>query len=1141
MNSFSKSKRLILPLLVLLIAGLVVPAVLAQETTAGLQGTVKDPSGAVVSGATVGVTSAALIGTKTVTTDAGGYFRFANLPPGSYTVTVTAPNFRSSKQDGVVLATGHLPSMDVTLQVGTASETVEVSGVAPIVDVTQSKVQTNVTEDVLASVPKGRSFQSVIQFAPGARSEPLQGGYQIDGASNSENSYLVEGQETASIQSGASATNIPMEFIQEVQIKSSGFEAEYGGALGGVVNVIQKRGSNQWHGNLVLSVRNQAFNAAPSRTLRYNPQLGTNGQFDTPVQSYQANKDRYTTLDPGFDVGGYLLKDRLWVFAAFVPDIDRETRTVNFAASSPNPGRIDFPYANTTYFSQARVDFLATQKIRLFGSWNYAYQKVMGNAWPGADNPYGLYNASSVQNRTNYNYQVGYVAPNVVYNTGADITLTPNLVATTRYGYTFTDYQDRGLPVGIRYQYRNSNYSYGGVAGTGKTALDGTAIPAAFALPSGYASIGANTAYLYDKFSRNSFSQDVAYFKKGWGTHNLKAGYQLNRLWNSAINGYNTAQAYIAYGTSYKPLVSNRAACAAITASNAAPKPGFPNGWGYRAPGTLGETDLGLVGGVSPLDAASGTRCQGLWGTVNFREYGEFGAASSFNHALYFQDAWTVGHGVTLNLGLRFDKESVPSYTTSFPGISFGFGQKAAPRLGASWDMFGNGKLKVYGSYGWFFDIMKYEMPKGSFGGNFWHDCVYAMDTPDWTTLVPARAANGHFCNASGGANFAGAAPTTLRFIENQDFRTYSNDPSAPGSFGPTGYIDPNLKPMKQHEYVFGADWAIRPTLALETRYSRKRLDRTIEDAGIFTPAGEQYYIINPGFSHDVQPIPATDCTACPTQPKAIRRYDGLEFRLTKRSSSKWFGSLSYTYSRLQGNYSGLTSTDVSDGGAFAARNSPNVDRNFDEPFMQFDAHGRVVDGPLATDRPHTFKAFGYYRLRWWKFETMLGAYQQWYSGTPLSTYMNVDGNPVFVEGRGKWVNYTQNASGTWVAGSVTSKRTAAFSQTDFNLVQEMHVSKTNEKLVAAFEANITNLFNQHSPLFYGQTPEGQGSAGIGPDIVANIPATSLSGYDYLTLMKGYNYTSLANDGALPLSGQYGIPYSFQAGRQIRFRIRFSF
>ena len=203
MNSKLTGRRLVLPLLLLLIVGLVVPAAFAQETTAGIQGTVKDPSGAVVSGATVEVTSPALIGKKTATTDSGGYFRFANLPPGTYTATVTAPNFRAFKQENISLEVGHLPSLEVTLQVGTASETVEVTGAAPIVDVTQSKVQTNVTEDVLQSVPKGRSFQSVIQFAPGARSEPLQGGYQIDGASNSENSYLVEGQETAAIRTGA--------------------------------------------------------------------------------------------------------------------------------------------------------------------------------------------------------------------------------------------------------------------------------------------------------------------------------------------------------------------------------------------------------------------------------------------------------------------------------------------------------------------------------------------------------------------------------------------------------------------------------------------------------------------------------------------------------------------------------------------------------------------------------------------------------------------------------------------------------------------------------------------------------------------------------------------------------------------------
>src|SRR5689334_13631581 len=105
MNSFSISKRLILSLVLLLIAGLVLPAALAQETTAGLQGTVKDPSGAVVSNATVEVTGTALIGKKIVVTDASGYYRFANLPPGTYTMLVSAPNFRSIKQENISLST----------------------------------------------------------------------------------------------------------------------------------------------------------------------------------------------------------------------------------------------------------------------------------------------------------------------------------------------------------------------------------------------------------------------------------------------------------------------------------------------------------------------------------------------------------------------------------------------------------------------------------------------------------------------------------------------------------------------------------------------------------------------------------------------------------------------------------------------------------------------------------------------------------------------------------------------------------------------------------------------------------------------------------------------------------------------------
>src|SRR5690349_13162713 len=117
----------------------ILPNAFSQETTAGLQGTVKDPSGAVVSGATVDATSPALIGKKTVTTYSGGYFRFAHLPPGSYALIITAASFRALERDDIDLGTGHLPSIDVVLRIGTAAGPVEVTGGAPIVAVTQSK------------------------------------------------------------------------------------------------------------------------------------------------------------------------------------------------------------------------------------------------------------------------------------------------------------------------------------------------------------------------------------------------------------------------------------------------------------------------------------------------------------------------------------------------------------------------------------------------------------------------------------------------------------------------------------------------------------------------------------------------------------------------------------------------------------------------------------------------------------------------------------------------------------------------------------------------------------------------------------------------------------------------------------------
>ena len=259
----------------------------AQETTGGIVGTVKDPSGASVPNATVSVTAPALVGTKTVQTDSSGNYRFANLPPSSYTLTVTATGFNTEKRT-FILEVGHLPTVDITLEVGKTTSVIEVTGAAPQIDTTTNVTTTNVTEDVIQSIPHGRSFQSVIQFAPAARNEPLMGnnsmggyggngtggsspgstanggnfGFSVAGGSDSENSYLVEGQETANLIGGYSHTSVPFDFIQEVEIKNSGIQAEHGGALGGVVNVIMKKGSNNYHGSVFAQFENDEIGRA---------------------------------------------------------------------------------------------------------------------------------------------------------------------------------------------------------------------------------------------------------------------------------------------------------------------------------------------------------------------------------------------------------------------------------------------------------------------------------------------------------------------------------------------------------------------------------------------------------------------------------------------------------------------------------------------------------------------------------------------------------------------------------------------------------------------------------------------------------------------------------------------------------------
>ncbi len=1127
------SQRTFVALLVVVLSCVLVLSSVAQETTANLQGYVKDPTGAVVTKATVEVTGTTLIGSKKTEADSQGYFRFNNLPPGEYTLSVNASGFRTFKQTGIKLETGRFPSVEVALQMGAATETVEVSGEAPIVDVTQSKVSVTVSEQVLENIPKGRSFQSVIPFAPGARQEPLQSnrmgqsrnsGFQIDGASDGENVYLIDGMNVTNIQAGGVGKNFVTDFVQEVQIKSSSFEAEFGGALGGVVNAVPKRGSNSWHGELKTYLNLSALNAndpcsvpgSPIGTssttaqlgvncfLRTDPATSLNTTTRTPAtaQYYIPQKDSRRTIEPGFEIGGPILKDRLWLFTSYIPTLDSIHRTINFTGN--NPGLRTLTQTYTQHNAYTRLDYRLLNSLRLFAGWTYGYARWTGTL-VNPDSPYGQRNTSASTDPNTLRPDQGVVLPSSIYSFGGDWTPTSKLVVQARFGYTFLNGEDRGKSNGVRYFYNQT-------VNAASRDLAGNPFPTSSFNTSGFANISDNFTTYFDAYKRKSLNVDASYYVGHlWGSHNFKWGYFWMNQGNEVLSNYNTSRINLDWNNKYTPVTSTTA-CDGIIAQNVAQY------------------------------GASANQCRGLYGFFTVTDgVDNQGQATSTAHALYIQDAWNPGYGLTLNLGVRFDREHVPAYDPNrFQPVDFGFADKIAPRIGGAYDLLHNGKVKVYASYGKFFDIMKLGLPRGSFGSDYWHDCVYALDTTNYASIVPTNAPGSHSCPTSGGA----VGVSGFRFIENVDFRATKIDPRDPA-------IQPDIKPMLQHEYVAGVDWAITPNWSLETRYSRKTLDRTIEDMAITDNLG--FYIGNPGSSfadvlhRQVLLDPTVGlvgplCAECPAVVPAIRRYDGVEFRLMRRpTNSRWFGSLSYTYSRLHGNYSGLTDTDITDGNG--GRHNPNNHRAFDLPTMTYLPNGKIDDGPLPTDRPNTLKIFGYYRLPWWHQETWIGFQQAAFQGTPNSTCLAVVGSSSacqWAEGRGNFVDYSRAANGDFVVNGVEhNSRTDFFTQTDLNVRHEIKVSKSNENLRLGLEMNIQNLFNQRAVLARNELTFASSNMLISPSRPTRFPGDP--GVDWNKLMTGYDYTQAINSAKLTLSDTYGKPILFQGARNMRLAIKFIF
>jgi hypothetical protein len=1018
---------------------------LGQETTGNIEGHVSDASGARIPGATVQITSTSF--DRTVTTDSDGFFRILQLPPGAYTIATSAPSFRLERREAVEVVLGNTTIVNVALQVGAVSEEVVITAaeVAPI-DTTNSRIQTNITDREISLTPRGTNFSSVLQVAPAVRSEPLSGGFQIDGASGSENTFIIDGQEVTNFRTGTLNinNNIPFEFVQEVQVKSSGFEAEFGGATGGVINVVTKRGDNDFHGSIGtqfepsrLSSRTRPIQSANEQTLTY----------------FQFPRDSYTRFYPSAILSGPVIKERLWFFSSFAIQDVPTNRTFRYADGSA----VTYNSRDRRDYGFIRLDSSVTDKLQLSGT--YTYNPLKRNGILPTFNT--IANAGTAANAVSPVAQGARGGRQPASNVSFSGVYTPttNLVVSARGGRAYLNEKldNYAVPTSLRILCRGTgNVNLPGVTPEGRCV-------------SGFQNLTGNALETRDISIRQTFDADASYLFNLGGRHLLKGGYQLNRLSNDVLTG------------------------------------------------NVGRGTLVLNFGQTFDDAAGNPRGAGAgeFGYGFLQQFGETGRVSSKNEGFYIQDTWQPLNNLTLNLGIRSERETVPPFNTG-PGLSFGLSDKIAPRLGFAYDIRGDGKFKIFASFGRFYDRFKYELPRGSFGGNIFTNDYFVITNPNYTA-----------------GNFQDAISRSFLQL---NFRVPSNvrvdDPAFRETFGDLeSTIDPDLKPVRQTEYTGGVEYGLGNDIVLGARYTHKQIDRTIEDVGVPDSLGnETYFIANPGEGITGRSL----VTGVPATPKPQRDYDAVEFRLDKRFSQNYFINASYTYSRLFGNYGGLASADER---AFAAiagsdspnvgvqgRTSPNVTRSFDLPFESFNTNGQPNNGRLATDRPHALKLFGGYTYNWFgKTANSTDFYASFIgtSGTPLTT--NVDILDVIV------VHTRRGDLG----------RTEKFTQTDFGFAHRYRFG-SSERLSMVFEANVLNLFNEANEI---DRLTLLSSAILGPSQLTGVAGASRTEGIRAIFNGGTTnrINALIGTAGVPRDARFNTPNAFQGPRQVRFGFRFQF
>ncbi|MDX6444722.1 MAG: hypothetical protein QOH71_1796 [Blastocatellia bacterium] len=1016
-------KKVFMFVLAMTLAMFATSAMAQSSTTGSIEGMVSDPNGAAVKGATVTVTSPNLISPQTATSGDDGRYQIPALPPGTYKVAVEASGFGKYEKDGVSVNLGRTSSVDPQLGLGTATATVTVTGGAAV-DVAANTTGTNVSTEQFSNFPTQRTVQGLYTIAPTVTRSGLRDATGRDrdpsvaGSSGPENNYILDGVNTTDPAFGGSGANLPFEFVQEVEIKTGAYGAEYGKSTGGIFNVITKSGTNEFHGDIFG--------------------YGTTKSLVRKVKNFSftgSSANGFSETDIGGDIGGPIIKEKLWFFAAFNPQ--RRTNfylTQTFFAPVQNKVTIPF-YAGkltwalnnkntltaSTFGDFTKVDgFLATGALNNVNGFGNDINAFVGKQETGGHN-YAVRLNSTISNNFIAEFSGGlhFQRANTIPQAIDKPLITDNF-AVLKGGAVLT-------PV-------STGVNFGG--GTGfLDFVDGRG----GSLQRGYSrgpGFGLYSTQKRDRYELNAHLQNIVgkhtvkwgfeWFKNKYDINTLSSGPTITYPLGAGLTTTNGADANTVHGSRN---ANNWLVCTVRTSTITCPTAAGAARASALPAATLAALGLTVNPAATPITTAEAFGNPFLIrNTTRVRDFELVGKTYTNAEAFYIQDDWKFLPNWQFNIGARWDYEQ--AYNNG--GASYvkfnNFWDNLAPRLGLTWDFTGKGKGKLFANYATFIEVpIPLDVNVRAAGGNVQTDKNFNVNTingPAGSTIVPG---------VSTGATNLGSDATP---------------------------IDPGLKPQSIGEGSVGFEYEVVRDLTLGARGIYRHMRNVIED-GSFDD-GDTYFIFNPGRNEPG----TTERAACEGGPgrlprcfgRAQRFYRAIEFTATKRFTNNYQFIASYVFSSLTGNYEGLFRNDN-------GQSDPNITSLFDLQSLLDNTYGR-----LPNDRPHQFKFNGSYRTPW-KMLISGNFYMQ--SGTPFNQliphpiYGNNEG---FAVQRGTATVPSVSAAQPGfpnVVDSIGTQRTPRTMNLDLGVYYPI---KLGEKKELRLSGDWFNVFNSQRALTLDQT-----------------------------------------------------------------------